>query len=401
MSSPALRQWILLSLLMLSPARQTNDLPARLKLILRANLAAENKLSAITLLLSELDEKTLPAIVRKHADACQVWAEQAERFLVPMNSPYYPGLLLTTPDPPPLLYVHGKPQQLALPQIAIVGSRKPTPAGKKIAMSFAADLCAAGYQITSGLAFGIDAASHEGALQSGKPTIAVLGTGVNVIYPKAHRHLAEAIVEQGALVSEFMPDTNAQAWHFPQRNRIISGMSHGVLVVEAALASGSLITARLAAEQGREVFVIPGSIHNRMSKGCHLLIRQGALLVESAREVLEELGSLLQWERQQLHQVDAVINGEERNGEERNGGVSNGGVSNGGVRKGEARSHEENSDLSEEQQGLLAQIAYNPLTVDELSLILNKDVAALYPLLLQLELQGLIECNAGAFVRSY
>jgi len=366
----------LLSLLTLSPARQLTELPARLKLILRDNLSAENKLAALTLLLRELDEKTLPAILRKNADACQTWAEQAERFLVPMNSPYYPGLLLTTPDPPPLLYVHGKPQQLALPQIAIVGSRKPSPAGKKIAMSFAADLCAAGYQITSGLAFGIDAASHEGALQSGKSTIAVLGTGVNVIDPKAHQRLAEAIVEQGALVSEFMPDTNAQAWHFPQRNRIISGMSHGVLVVEAALASGSLITARLAAEQGREVFVIPGSIHNRMSKGCHLLIRQGALLVESASDILVELGSLLQWEHQQLPQAVADITDEESR-------------------------QEENSGLSPEQQGLLAQIAYNPLTVDELSLILNKEVAALYPLLLQLELQGLIACNAGAFMRSY
>src|SRR5690606_24463201 len=181
---------------------------------------------------------------------------------------------------------------LQLPQLAVVGSRNPTAGGRDTAYDFSRTLARAGLVITSGLALGIDAAAHEGGLDGGTGTIAVCGTGLDRLYPGGNRKLGERILEEGVLVSEFPPGTPPRPGNFPQRNRIVSGMSLGALVVEAAWRSGSLITARLASEQGREVFAIPGSIHNPLARGCHRLIRDGAKLVESANDVLEELGPL-------------------------------------------------------------------------------------------------------------
>ena len=222
------------------------------------------------------------------------WAEDEINHIITLNDERYPRLLVETQDAPPLLYVHGNAENLNQPQLAIVGSRNPSPSGKDCAYQFAKYLAEQNITITSGLALGIDYESHRGALAaksaaSGK-TIAVIGTGLNRVYPAKHRELAHEIVNSGGtLVSEYPLDTPAKREHFPKRNRIISGMSMGVLVVEAAQKSGSLITARYAGEQGREVFAIPGSIHNPLAKGCHSLIRQGAKLVEKAEHILEEL----------------------------------------------------------------------------------------------------------------
>ncbi len=217
------------------------------------------------------------------------WSAQAGHQILTWNQAAYPARLKEIHDPPPLLFVQGKIELLSMPQIAIVGSRNPSQNGEETAQEFAHYLAAAGWVITSGMALGIDAASHRGALASTGYTIAVAGTGLNNVYPSKHQALAEQIRTQGALVSEFPPDTPVRHVHFPRRNRIISGMSLGTLVVEATLRSGSLITARQATEQGREVFAIPGSIHNPLAKGCHALIKEGAKLVESAQDILEEL----------------------------------------------------------------------------------------------------------------
>ena len=218
------------------------------------------------------------------------WLSSNNAIILSLYDENYPVMLRHITDPPPLLYVVGDPAVLRLPQLAIVGSRNPTPAGEHNAQEFAAELTRAGMVITSGLALGIDAAAHRGALQVNGKTIAVLGTGVDRIYPESHRALALQIVAQGgAVISEFPIGTPPWAGNFPRRNRIISGMCKGVLVVEAALKSGSLITARHALDQGREVYAIPGSIHNTQSKGCHLLLRQGAKLVENIADILEEL----------------------------------------------------------------------------------------------------------------
>lgn len=219
------------------------------------------------------------------------WLERPGNHLLRLDDLRYPPLLRQIAYPPPLLFVHGDPDCLRLPQLAIVGSRNPTPSGRETAQRFAAHLAECGLLITSGLAFGIDAAAHQGALTGGR-TIAVMGTSLDRVYPAQHRDLAHAIAERGALVSEFPTGTALAAGNFPQRNRLISGLALGVLVVEAAARSGSLITARLALEQGREVFAVPGSIHNPLAKGCHALIRQGAKLVETAEDILEELGAL-------------------------------------------------------------------------------------------------------------
>ncbi|MBI5041797.1 MAG: DNA-protecting protein DprA [Gammaproteobacteria bacterium] len=220
-----------------------------------------------------------------------IWAEQNSNHILRLNSADYPSLLREIPGPPPLLYVHGHVEALHTPQLAMVGSRNPSAGGQETARAFAAHLAGVGLTITSGLALGIDAASHAGALDSNGTTIAVMGTGLDRVYPARHRDLAHDIVSRGgALVAEFPIGTGPRPENFPRRNRIISGLSLGTLVVEAAPRSGSLTTARHAVEQGREVFAIPGSIHNPLARGCHALIRQGAKLVETAEDILEELG---------------------------------------------------------------------------------------------------------------
>jgi len=222
------------------------------------------------------------------AEAALAWAEQDGAHILTRDDPRYPRLLRELNDAPILLYVRGDPEALSDPQVAMVGSRNPTPAGRDTSRELARHLAACGLTITSGLAIGVDAAAHEGALETGR-TVAVLGTGPDRVYPAVHRDLARRIAGQGALVTEFSPGSTPKGENFPRRNRIISGLSVGTLVTEAALRSGSLITARFAMEQGREVFAMPGSIHNPLARGCHALIRDGAKLVETAQDVLEEL----------------------------------------------------------------------------------------------------------------
>jgi len=219
------------------------------------------------------------------------WASQPGQNIITLADAGYPPALLEIADPPSVLYVRGNPDLLHRRGLAVVGSRNATPQGTQTAESFARHLAAQGLCIVSGLALGIDAAAHRGALAAQGETVAVIGTGADRIYPARNKDLAIAIAERGAIVSEFPLGTPAVAYNFPRRNRIISGLARGVLVVEAAPESGSLITARLAAEQGREVFAIPGSIHSPVARGCHKLIKQGAKLVETAQDILEELGN--------------------------------------------------------------------------------------------------------------
>ena len=218
------------------------------------------------------------------------WAAEPGNALIPLGDPDYPQALLDTTDPPTLLYCKGRRELLNRPMLAVVGSRNATAQGERDAAAFARALAGAGLCIVSGLALGIDAAAHRGALDTAAGTIAVIGTGADRLYPARNAELGREIATHGAILSEFPLGTPAMAANFPRRNRIIAGLARGTLVVEAAPRSGSLITARLAAEAGREVFAIPGSIHSPQSRGCHQLIRQGAKLVETAADVLEELG---------------------------------------------------------------------------------------------------------------
>lgn len=220
----------------------------------------------------------------------QAWLADPAHEIVAWDDPDYPKALLELGFAPPMLYFVGRRELLNRPALAIVGSRNASAQGLENARAFARALADAGLTIVSGLALGIDAAAHEGALAGAGATLAVVGTGLDRVYPARHRELAHAIAASGGLLSEFPPGTPPLEMNFPRRNRLISGLSRGVLVVEAALQSGSLITARYAGEQGREVFAIPGSIHSPLARGCHKLIREGAKLVETAQDILEELG---------------------------------------------------------------------------------------------------------------
>ncbi len=291
------------------------------------------------------------------------WLQQPGNHLLTWQHPHYPPLLAQLPDPPPLLYVHGDATLLCEPQLAMVGSRNPTASGRQTATDFARHLAAAGLTITSGLALGIDTASHQGALDAGVPTIAVMGTGLDRVYPASNRELARRIAERGALVSEFPIGTPPLAENFPRRNRIISGLSLGTLVVEAALRSGSLISARLAAEQGREVFAIPGSIHNPLARGCHLLIRQGAKLVETAHDIIEELGPLAS-----VCQPDRIDADTPR---------------------------DEPGQLAEEYAQLLENMGFDPVPIDRLVTMCGLTPAEVSSMLLQLEMDGYVASNPG------
>ena len=233
-----------------------------------------------------------------------LWLSQANNHLVTLADSDYPKALLEISDPPPLLYAKGNLAILNQASIAIVGSRNASVQGEKNAEAFAQGLCDYGLCIVSGLALGIDGAAHRGALKAKGATIAVVGTGLDIVYPAKHRDLAHQIVEHGLVISEFALGTPSKPQNFPKRNRIISGLSLGCLVVEANLQSGSQITARLSAEQGREVFAIPGSIHSPMSKGCHQLIKQGAKLVDSLQDIIEEL-DLNKRETEQADETDS------------------------------------------------------------------------------------------------
>lgn len=271
----------------------------------------------------------------------------------------YPVLLAEISRPPPVLYLRGCIESLRLPQIAIVGARRATTAGLDNARAFAAELAGAGFAITSGLALGVDAAAHRGALQGGGATIAVLGSGVDRIYPMHNRDLAGEILSSGgAIISELPLGSSAEAKNFPRRNRIISGLSMGVLLVEAALRSGSLITARLALEQNREVFAIPGSIHNPMAKGCHHLIRQGATLVETSNDIASELGGLLS---EPVTTATAQV------------------------------------VLDIRQQALVDALAGGPRSIEQLARDTGEGSGELMALLLQLELEGLLDQLPGGY----
>jgi DNA processing protein len=269
----------------------------------RKLLAAHSSPEAIcaagrTTLARSVADDVAAAIARgpdpERLDAALRWLEDPSNRVVTLADEAYPRLLLEISDPPPLLYVKGNPDLLNHTSLAVVGSRNATQQGRVNAEAFSRELSDGGFTIVSGLAVGIDAAAHLGGLAAASSSVAVVGTGLDIVYPARNRDLAHRLAEEGALVSEFALGTPALASNFPRRNRLISGLTRGCLVVEAALKSGSLITARYALEQGREVFAIPGSIHSSLSKGCHLLLKQGAKLAERSQDILEELGALVQ-----------------------------------------------------------------------------------------------------------
>lgn len=267
---------------------------ATIRALLEAYPTLEHAISAPSRDLATLVGPQLAKAIHDGPDANLVeqalaWHEQEHCTVLTLDDVGYPLRLRAIADAPPVLYVRGRPDVLAAPSIAIVGARSATPQGIENARQFAQALSDAGLTVCSGLAIGIDTAAHEGSLAGKSGTVAVVGTGVDRCYPRRNLQLANRILEHGAVVSEFPLGTVSLPGNFPRRNRIISGLSLGCLVVEASLESGSLITARQAADQGREVFAIPGSIHSPTSKGCHALIKQGAKLVESVNDVLEEL----------------------------------------------------------------------------------------------------------------
>ena len=294
------------------------------------------------------------------------WLQDDDHHLVRRGDEAYPELLAGIPGPPESLYVNGDPEVLHLPALAIVGSRNPTAGGTQNAFEFARHLGATGFCIVSGLAQGIDAAAHRGALAAGAPTIAFLGHGIDRVYPAANRDLARDIARHGALVSEFALGTPPGRALFPQRNRLISGLSLGTLVVEAARRSGSLITARLAAEQGREGFAIPGSIHNPLSRGCHQLLRQGAKLVEAADDIVAELAPLA---GHLLETIDEAAPS--------------------------GRPATDREELDDEYVKLLEAIGHDPVSADVLVERSGLTIDQVSSMLLILELEGKIEKLSG------
>jgi DNA processing protein len=313
-------------------------------------------------------EQTIALIART-----QEWATQTGNRVLTLADPDYPAALFDIPDPPLILYVKGRIELLSRTAIAVVGSRNATVQGMTNAERFADALSAAGLTVISGMALGIDTAAHIGGLHAAETnaaagsTIAVIGTGADIVYPARNRSLAHRIAEHGCIVSEYALGTPAIAANFPRRNRIISGLARGVLVVEAALQSGSLITARMAAEQGRDVFAIPGSIHSPLSKGCHQLIKQGAKLVEAAQDILEELKYASNAVRTQA--------------------------------AAEATDSESATASDTPQDALLAAMGFDAVSLDALAARYEQDVTALHERLLALELEGAIEMLPGGLYR--
>lgn len=289
------------------------------------------------------------------------WLRAEHHHVVCFSHDLYPPLLKQIDAPPPVLFIDGDPEVLNRFQIAVVGSRKPTSIGKKTASDFARNLSDVGLVVTSGMALGIDAASHYGALKGASPTIAVFGTGLDEIYPRRHQRLAEKIRERGALVSEFPNGTKALPQHFPRRNRIITGMALGTLIVEATLKSGSLISARLASEQNREVFAIPGSIYNPAAKGCHQLIRDGAKLVETVADILEEITSIAGF---QLEQV---------------------------------KSEKQNAVFSSIERKIVTQLSVSPTGIDQVVENTGLPVNQVASALVQLEIRGIVKWEAQGY----
>lgn len=291
------------------------------------------------------------------------WFEQDDRYIITLHDQRYPELLKQIPDPPSILFVQGDVDLLSQWQIALVGSRNPSVSGRENAYEFARYLAQGEIAITSGLAMGIDAAAHQGALAAQGKTVAVVGTGLDRVYPAKNRGLAHDIASTGVIVSEFALGTAPRAENFPRRNRIISGLSLGTVVVEAALQSGSLITARMAMEQGREVFAIPGSIHNPLARGCHQLIRQGAKLVETANDILEDLGALA---AVQIETEKTVV-----------------------TKPSASEEHDEDYQI------LFKYLAYDPIQIDKLIEQSGLTADTVSSMLLLLELKGQVESFSG------
>lgn len=333
---------------------------------------------------------------KRQLETTLAWLEHPENHVVTLDSPQYPQHLLTTSDPPMMLYVKGRLDLLnEHPAVAIVGSRNATTQGINNAEQFAQELAQGGLTVISGMALGIDAAAHRGAMTARNPnasTIAVIGTGCDIIYPARNRDLAHRIVQEGVMVSEFPLGFKALPNNFPRRNRIISGLSRGVLVVEAALQSGSLITARQAAEQNREVFAIPGSIHSPVAKGCHSLIRQGAKLVESAQDILEELHitpplyaapkNTAQSNQSNTHtpQTDAAVASKKQ---QKNPTDTT------------TQAPSEMKPDNSTQELILAQLGFDPCDLDTLAARTQLPIAQLSGELMLLELAGWVEKRVG------
>jgi len=341
------------------------------------NLLTEKKLQQFNQYLSHYDDASLENDLN--------WQEQKNHSIIFSHSKDYPDLLKQIASPPPLLYVLGDPSLLKKVQLAVVGSRNPTPSGLETAYNFSHYLAQAGMVITSGMALGIDAISHQGCLDAKGSTIAVAGTGLDRVYPAKHKKLAHQIAENGALISCFPLGTGPSKGNFPKRNQIISGLSVGTLVVEAALKSGSLITARLAMEQGREVFAIPGSIHNPLARGCHALIKQGAKLVETAEDISEEIINL-SIASQLPHEIPQPP------------------IDNASAYQPPNHSTKNISEQVEvttpppapiEQQQLLDYIDTNPISIDQLAQRSNLAIENLSSMVLLLELDGHIQSLPG------
>ncbi|HTH67675.1 MAG TPA: DNA-processing protein DprA [Rhodanobacter sp.] len=310
------------------------------------------------------------------------WLAEPGHRLLRCTEADFPPQLENIPQPPAVLFVIGDASLLLYPQVAIVGARGASAAGLAHARAFARALTDAGFTITSGMADGIDGAAHAAALDAGAKTLAVVGTGPDRVYPRKHHALARRIAAHGALVSEFPPGTPARPDHFPRRNRIISGLALGTLVIEAGLRSGSLITARLAAEQGREVFALPGSIHNPLARGCHRLIRDGARLVETAAEIVETLTPAARMLGGELAARLGTVGGETLGSARIEGGDDLTGMPS------------RECDSSEYRR-LLAELGHAPTTLDELVQRTGQSAAALSAMLLMLELEARVETLPG------
>ncbi|ALN55711.1 DNA protecting protein DprA [Lysobacter enzymogenes] len=323
------------------------------------------------------------------------WLARPDRQLIAWTDPDYPALLRRAPNPPLALFVAGEPGLLWHPAVAVVGSRSPTPAGSGNAAGFARALARSGLAVTSGLAAGIDATAHRAALDAGGLTVAVLGTGPDLAYPRRHADLLARIAAEGAVASEYPPGTQARPAHFPARNRIVAGLSLGTLVVEAAERSGALITARLAAECGREVFAVPGSIHNPLARGCHRLIREGAGLVESAAEVAAALAPVAAELADGLRRrLGAPIDGG-------HAAVIQAGQDGSGPVSGDADPAPAQTDFADpDYQSLWNALGFDPTGMDELVHRTGLTTAELSSMLLVMELEGRVAAQHGRYFRN-
>jgi DNA processing protein len=374
MTEPSLQQWLQLYFQEALPPRLLDGLVLHFGCAARVLSAPDAELRAYGLGAAQIDGLHRSAgseAVRHSVDQALAWGRGAEQYIIVRTDPRYPPLLKEIHDPPLLLFVVGQPEALLRPQIAIVGSRRCSVDGRRNTHSLARGLVAQGFSICSGLARGIDGAAHEAALEAAGVTVAVMGTGADQVYPLQHRKLACAIRATGALVSELPLGSGAIASHFPKRNRIISGMSLGLVVVEAAPKSGTLISARLAMEQNRELFAVPGSIRNPLALGPHRLIQQGAHLIDSPEQIAEHLQGLLGYQLTLLKGIAA-----------------------------KTEELEPPAILPPDQVSLLEAMGFDPVSVETLVERTALPLNTVQTTLLNLELQGVVKMEAGHYVLS-